>query len=200
VSYETSFFKRLLWVDAVWINQLDEDERALQVQRMGENHSKAMGVGVWLGEEDSNSTRAMELISGISFLRDTPHDAWWTAQRVSAFSGLLTRPCFQKGWVVQKVAFSAKMILFCGNREVGWEDLEFSIKFVAALYDKKLRNRAWVPIEHSRSRDFYMKSWLRTRDHFPFGDLRQRASYRLHGTSLVEDSEHRTCRLVRAGF
>ncbi|KAH8621277.1 hypothetical protein IG631_24050 [Alternaria alternata] len=43
---------RILWVDAVCINQVDEDERSEQVSKMGEIYSGATKVNAWLGEAD----------------------------------------------------------------------------------------------------------------------------------------------------
>lgn len=43
---------RVLWVDAVCINQNDEDEKSEQVLRMGEIYSGAIKVYAWLGEAD----------------------------------------------------------------------------------------------------------------------------------------------------
>lgn len=43
---------RILWVDAVCINQNDEDEKSGQVPKMGEIYSGATKVYAWLGEAD----------------------------------------------------------------------------------------------------------------------------------------------------
>ncbi|OXV07873.1 hypothetical protein Egran_04363 [Elaphomyces granulatus] len=43
---------RVLWVDAVCINQNDEDEKSEQVPKMGEIYSGATKVYAWLGEAD----------------------------------------------------------------------------------------------------------------------------------------------------
>ncbi|KAK3942808.1 heterokaryon incompatibility, partial [Diplogelasinospora grovesii] len=42
--------KRTLWVDALCINQADNDERCREVQRMGDIYSKAERLTVWLGD------------------------------------------------------------------------------------------------------------------------------------------------------
>jgi hypothetical protein len=43
---------RVLWVDAICINQNDLDEKSEQVPRMGEIYSRATKVYAWLGEAD----------------------------------------------------------------------------------------------------------------------------------------------------
>ncbi|KAF9694941.1 hypothetical protein EKO04_006813 [Ascochyta lentis] len=41
----------LLWVDALCINQKDDDERANQVKMMGQIYARAQNVKIWLGKE-----------------------------------------------------------------------------------------------------------------------------------------------------
>jgi hypothetical protein len=53
---------RVLWADAICINQQDTDEKANQVQLMGQIYETAMGVIVWLGPEDPRDCRAFELV------------------------------------------------------------------------------------------------------------------------------------------
>lgn len=45
-------FERVLWIDALCINQDDLKERAEQIQMMAEIYGKACQVVVWLGEEE----------------------------------------------------------------------------------------------------------------------------------------------------
>lgn len=42
----------LLWVDALCINQKDDNERANQVKMMGKIYARASNVSIWLGKED----------------------------------------------------------------------------------------------------------------------------------------------------
>lgn len=44
--------ERILWVDAICINQIDDDEKSEQVSKMGEVYSGATKVYAWLGEAD----------------------------------------------------------------------------------------------------------------------------------------------------
>ena len=43
-----------LWVDALCINQDDQEERARQIAMMGDIYSHAANVIVWLGEADEH--------------------------------------------------------------------------------------------------------------------------------------------------
>jgi hypothetical protein len=56
--------RRVLWIDAICIDQGTTEERNHQVGLMGDVHSKAMRVVIWLGEATSQSDFTM------SFLKD----------------------------------------------------------------------------------------------------------------------------------
>jgi hypothetical protein len=53
---------RVIWVDALCINQLDNEEKSWQVQLMGEIYQSATFVCVWLGPADTTSDRAMDFL------------------------------------------------------------------------------------------------------------------------------------------
>ncbi|KAF7549361.1 hypothetical protein G7Z17_g6448 [Cylindrodendrum hubeiense] len=64
---------RVLWVDAVCIDQSNDEERSLQIPLMGQIYSQATWVGLWLGEASSTvdevtSSPLSEL--GMSFIHD----------------------------------------------------------------------------------------------------------------------------------
>ena len=50
---------RVLWIDAICINQADIAERADQVQMMGEIYRRCESCLVWLGDHDESVTSAM---------------------------------------------------------------------------------------------------------------------------------------------
>jgi hypothetical protein len=47
--------QRVLWVDAICINQMDSAERSQQVMLMGTLYRSANQVNIWLGPKDGNS-------------------------------------------------------------------------------------------------------------------------------------------------
>lgn len=51
---------RVLWIDAIVINQQDVAERSTQVQRMADIYSMAESVVVWLGLDDVHGKIAMQ--------------------------------------------------------------------------------------------------------------------------------------------
>jgi Heterokaryon incompatibility protein (HET) len=102
---------RLLWVDAICINQKDLAEREQQVQIMGRIYSMAKTVVVWLGEEPDESSSDLTNV-GASRQDDlgVPHqgtDEGWEelcAQqdwdgKLGSLSALAQRPWFRRIWV-----------------------------------------------------------------------------------------------------
>lgn len=53
---------RTLWIDEIWINQDDLEDRAHQVQRFHRIYAGATSVLIWLGPESSDSDVAMDFI------------------------------------------------------------------------------------------------------------------------------------------
>lgn len=56
---------RRLWVDAICINQADNQERSQQVRRMANIYNTAEQVIVWLGDANSESDKALTFINTI---------------------------------------------------------------------------------------------------------------------------------------
>ena len=87
---------RILWVDAVCINQENDEEKEDQISLMAEIYAKALRVVVWLGEAEVDSDRALEVIrlageksAGLSNTELTQ----------GAIRQLLKRPWFRRIWV-----------------------------------------------------------------------------------------------------
>lgn len=61
---------RCLWIDQIYINQNNDDEKNNQIKIMSEIYVAAKNVMIWLGEEDSETETVfammelMEIISG----------------------------------------------------------------------------------------------------------------------------------------
>ncbi|KAI0095420.1 heterokaryon incompatibility protein-domain-containing protein [Hypoxylon sp. NC0597] len=132
---------RVLWVDAICINQTDFDERSSQVAMMRSIYRQAQRVVVWLGEGNDNSQRTIRLINAISdrykksgssvgsdkdnltLLHDPLLNDW---NRVHSFIDdfpLFTFPWFRRTWVVQEIFNARDSIFYCGSDIVEWESL-----------------------------------------------------------------------------
>lgn len=97
-SLRGSFLDRMLWVDAICINQEDEDEKGQQVQFMAKIYAKASRVIVWLGKEAAESNQALEEIRNAAGNQSTNPTINETNHQ-QAILTLLERPWFQRIWV-----------------------------------------------------------------------------------------------------
>jgi inactivated superfamily I helicase len=91
------FVERILWVDAICIDQSNVTERGKQVQLMAEVYCKARQVIVWLGEATPETDDAIERIRAaaqgdvVSYGEDSPI--------LQSINALLARPWFRRVWV-----------------------------------------------------------------------------------------------------
>ncbi|KAL8381601.1 hypothetical protein RB595_005742 [Gaeumannomyces hyphopodioides] len=127
-------FERVLWIDAVCINQGDDGEKGRQVQFMAKIYANASRVIVWLGEAIDGGDQALEAIRmaaqeqymGSTIYR--PGRQATCAQESANSSGdetnqqailkLLERPWFQRIWVLQEVAAARGIVVKCGSVEI----------------------------------------------------------------------------------
>ncbi|KAM7213456.1 Heterokaryon incompatibility protein (HET) domain containing protein [Rhypophila decipiens] len=63
------FGKFTIWIDAICINQDDDDEKQRQIPLMGEIYSKAQSGYIWLGLGDPRVKRALKYLSYPPFER-----------------------------------------------------------------------------------------------------------------------------------
>jgi hypothetical protein len=89
---------RIIWVDAICINQANEKEKEDQIPLMAEIYAKALRVVAWLGEAENDGDRALETIRlvGEKSPKFSKADLKHEQQKVLQ---LLQRPWFQRIWV-----------------------------------------------------------------------------------------------------
>lgn len=133
---------RSMWIDALSINQEDIMERSKQVPRMGDIYSTATKVIIWLGEEDSNSTRAVELLDQLGSRLEQSEMAGrrtrykdstrlpWTESDWEAIQELLTRPWFTRIWILQEVQLAREAVVYCGSAQISWKSMKDAIHAV----------------------------------------------------------------------
>ena len=95
---------RVIWVDAVCINQTDGEEKMTQIQLMPAIYAKASRVIVWLGAAQDDSDEAFDLIlSAANESLNPPNTQLERARSPRALEQkiqqLLNRPWFSRIWV-----------------------------------------------------------------------------------------------------
>jgi hypothetical protein len=91
------FMERILWVDAICIDQENQEEKEHQIQSMAKIYSQANRVVVWLGEAAEDSDLALEEICLAG--RKKPTNPLNNEPIKLAVLALLQRPWFRRIWV-----------------------------------------------------------------------------------------------------
>ncbi|KAK7962961.1 heterokaryon incompatibility 6 OR allele [Apiospora aurea] len=130
-------YERVLWIDALCIDQSNVAERNHQVGRMRDIYSNAETVRVWLGLASKTSSIAMSWIDELASRRHrnslgvpgrlsdyTPESCRRSqTRRWKALLNLLERPYWRRVWIVQEIVLAEKLRLQCGEDESRWEGL-----------------------------------------------------------------------------
>lgn len=95
--------ERIIWVDAVCINQGDEAEKEKQIPFMANIYGQARCVVVWLGEAADNSDQALEEIRIAGDKRVTNSEVKQIDETTqSAILALFQRSWFRRIWVRER--------------------------------------------------------------------------------------------------
>lgn len=141
---------RVLWIDAICVNQQDLEERSQQVKRMAEIYSKAARVVAWLGPSSERTPVAMRCFDKISStvkgdwlgwkLHALSEDASWADEMVAApfndqeylaMFEYLSSEWFERLWIYQEIRLSSlDSILLCGHYSILWESFRSTAYFL----------------------------------------------------------------------
>ena len=122
---------RRLWIDAVCLNQFDNQEKSTQVQLMGQIYGQAHKVRIWLGEANSHTWKVFQFFKvlavhereGTELLKKLALDTslhLFGEESLRPVEALLHLPWFQRRWVIQEVALSHTTTVHCGSHKIGW--------------------------------------------------------------------------------
>jgi predicted nucleic acid-binding protein len=143
---------KTLWIDAICINQTNDEEKSQQVRLMRLIYMQASQVNVWLGPQEANSELAFPLmdqlykhhstlttergrfmmISDPELVRYLEKWSLDTSKNEAAYTALwtlTTRSWFKRTWVIQEVALASDPRVLCGDKETTWHQFEFALGF-----------------------------------------------------------------------
>lgn len=113
---QTSF--RLLWIDAICMNQQDNMEKTHQVRMMGQVYAASYRVDIYLGEETPSSRILFEELALAEQTPKVRKPRGWDLDRpipstevAEAMDTLFERPWFNRVWVLQE-ANNSKLATF----------------------------------------------------------------------------------------
>ncbi|KAB2103188.1 hypothetical protein AG0111_0g8193 [Alternaria gaisen] len=140
-NFRHSSEPRLLWADALCINQKDDQEKGHQVKRMGEVYANAKCVLVWLACDTKNVAEdtfalicEVNAYFGASFVKggervcdmelfEEPYPVSIDQDRWSGVVKLFKLPWFKRVWTVQEAAVAAECRMFWGSASVDIADV-----------------------------------------------------------------------------
>ncbi|KAF2451743.1 HET-domain-containing protein [Karstenula rhodostoma CBS 690.94] len=134
--------ERFMWIDAICINQKDDEEKGTQVAMMGDVFSRASCVTAWLGREENNSSMAIQLLQDLTFHVEfgnhftmrptlgTSHSHWadqkiplpFRTGELDSVCALFQRPYFDRTWIRQEIVLATNACVQCGQQRIPWED------------------------------------------------------------------------------
>ncbi|KAI0103035.1 HET-domain-containing protein [Nemania sp. FL0031] len=139
---------RIMWIDAICIDQSNTQERSGQVQRMGRIYTLASRVVAWLGPSFPDSSLALKALRMLgeeieitmdNIFMPSPrfaHPNWcnvkqklpFTLDEFAAIAQLCKAKYMERLWVVQELQLaSAKSIIMCGNEGMEWPSFRRAI-------------------------------------------------------------------------
>lgn len=117
---------RILWIDALCIDQANLSERNHQVTLMSKIYSQAVDVVIYLGDATENSDLAVDFIvecdsptsrtSSLSYPKSGP--------LIQALNSFFRRPWFTRVWVIQEVILSSRGTAYCGKKTLVWSAIK----------------------------------------------------------------------------
>jgi len=132
-----------MWVDALCINQESIPERNQQIAIMSRFYAESQETLVWLGDSADDDRGALSLfpvLKRIAGHEDLSQEEYFLAssfrktplnirQVVIYVTRIILRLCHERPywkrvWIIQEIALSRKVTVFCGNESLDWVLLE----------------------------------------------------------------------------
>jgi hypothetical protein len=130
--------KRVIWVDAICINQNDNDERSCQVSIMPSIYSRAQKVLVWLG-------------LGTSYPHPTKEFGWFEKK------SMCEHRYWSRLWILQEIGLAHRLDLCQGYQAITWDEFIKGSDFQCARNDTV---RRVVKFRENRYKDLRLELLL----------------------------------------
>lgn len=111
--------KRLVWVDAICIDQASVQERNHQVHEMAKIYKGASIVPVYLGEADQMDNDLFDFLQGTCGLK-LLHS---TETYAKYLKRLVSRSWFDRTWVMQEFGLERRGFFICGSKAIALDQM-----------------------------------------------------------------------------
>ncbi|KAF3000077.1 hypothetical protein E8E13_002038 [Curvularia kusanoi] len=126
-----------IWIDALSINQEDNDERNHQVALMAKIYSLAREVLIWLGPRCPENECILEMKSILWDFRRPRSFSCWSEDRkrlAKLFAWICYQPWFGRIWILQEFTLARQdPVFYIGSKRIPWEVLR---SYLDSLWDR----------------------------------------------------------------
>ncbi|KAJ4130236.1 hypothetical protein NW768_007219 [Fusarium equiseti] len=151
-SGEIIRFGKPIWIDAICVNQEDENEKASQKSITPQIYARARFIMAWTGVMDSATRLSQNTVmtgvygdesnlAKVSLTPDHPSDQTMREQVVElkqTVRNLLVRPWFQRPDLVNEVALGGNIKVYCGEDAIPLSDVLEYLRRQTSGEDKKI--------------------------------------------------------------
>ncbi|KAK4555892.1 hypothetical protein LTR86_007112 [Recurvomyces mirabilis] len=151
---------RVIWIDALCIDQGNAEERASQVLLMAKIYSSATRTLIWLGEAYGNDAKALQCLHTLAQCSNDPvadielAPPLETAEAAStslqdvldsiassepvdvllkAISSFFAKPWFRRLWVYQEMMLSRTCMCYIREHQLSWRAVELGVYYLFAM-------------------------------------------------------------------
>ncbi|KAF7191887.1 Heterokaryon incompatibility protein 6, OR allele [Pseudocercospora fuligena] len=153
--------RRFLWIDAICIDQADNNDKGHQIKHMKHVYDYAEEVYVWLGQASEMELGALRILPNVTAnlqecesdayenleqafaqvgLPDPTHDIW------RAYSSIMTRSWWSRLWTLQEIVMASELdgafeykdlykapnaVVLCGGSTTMWEKFDHFVEALA---------------------------------------------------------------------
>jgi hypothetical protein len=125
------YASRLLWIDALCINQDNDEERSHQAQLMTQIYATAWRVLVWLGEANDDLSSCLTLLNqcrqAVTAVDEShsasPPPVCLTQGEKESVKQLIDRPYFKRTWVLQETMVAKVALVMWSHFTMPFENL-----------------------------------------------------------------------------
>lgn len=123
---------RLLWVDAVSINQHDNEEKSEQVNSMDVIYASANTCLAWLGDFTNDGITVPEAEAALNVIRrlagsDPPVSLVPYSRILSALESLMNSEWWRRRWTTQEIVLPPRPLIVWGSLSISWETLASAV-------------------------------------------------------------------------
>ncbi|KAK2736861.1 hypothetical protein FQN55_001356 [Onygenales sp. PD_40] len=204
--------RRLVWVDAICIDQHNPRERSQQVSLMREIYRNARKALIWIGEEKQHTAAAFQIIPKLAenwvaqgsqddklpIIQPQQRSAKASANQLldptdtilwNSIMDVFTRPYFTRTWIIQEIIVSCEATVLCGSNQVDWTSFHRAANHI--VQDEFRASRAPQPATL-----FLIALIRRIERRVEKGDLRLRTLLRHFRSSKASDPRDKVFALL----